>query len=354
MRQSLRKILKVSSISQRFLIGALISLLIVIPLLPSSAARLADRLLMMTTSEIGATAEYQLSFGLPSSGQLGSIVVQVCSNDPNPMVTCIVPTGFDISNAVLSSQTGPGGFLISPGATTNRLVLSRAPAIANAGPASFNFTQVVNPTNPGSYYIRILTYASADASGPYIDEGGIAFAATNSLSVTATVPPYLTFCTGLTITGLNCANAEGDYIDFGELSSTKASSGSSQMLAATNAIDGYNVSVTGTTMTSGVNSINAMASNDVSRPGTPQFGFNLKANSTPAGGSEPTGPGAATPLLNYGQSNRYRFVDGESLVTIDQPDDVRLFTASYIVNVPKTQAPGIYVTTLTYICLGTF
>jgi hypothetical protein len=228
------------------------------------------------------------------------------------------------------------------------------PAAAPAGQVSYDFLNVTNPSSPGSYYVRLETFASNDGSGSAIDAGGLAFAVTNSLSISATVPPYLTFCTGITINNLNCANASGDYIDYGELSPGHANSGSSQMLVATNAVDGYNVSLSGTTMTSGTNAIAALATNDVSRPGTPQFGLNLRANTTPAGGSNPTGPGVAVPVANYFQPNSYRFVDGETLISNPAPDDVRLFTASYIVNIPKTQPAGIYVTTLTYICLGSF
>jgi hypothetical protein len=82
--------------------------------------------------------------------------------------------------------------------------------------------------------------------------------------------------------------------------------------------------------------------------------MNLKSNSAPAGGTEPFGPGLATPMPNYSTPNSFRFVDGETLIRVEEPDDVRQYTASYIVNVPRTQAPGVYVTTLTYICLATF
>ena len=62
-------------------------------------------------------------------------------------------------------------------------------------------------------------------------QGGIAILTTINVSVSirATVPAtYPYFCTGLTISGLNCANANGDYIDFGELSATNTSHGTSQ------------------------------------------------------------------------------------------------------------------------------
>ena len=126
------------------------------------------------------------------------------------------------------------------------------------------------------------------------------------------------------------------------------------MLVSSNAQSGYNVSLVGTTMVSGNNEIPALSTGDVSRPGTSQFGLNLTANSTPAGGSLPSGPGLANPVSNYATADTYRFVNGETLVSTIGPDDVRLFTASYIVNIANSQPAGIYVTTITYVCLASF
>ena len=320
----------------------------------SSADVLGTREIVLASSVIGAITQYNLNFVLPSSSTYGSLDIEICSNDPFPGRPCTVPVGLNVSSAVLSAQSGPSGFVIKPGATSNHLVLTRVPAVAPAGPASYTFQQVTNPSSPGSYFVRLQTFASSDATGSRIYEGGAVFATTNSISVTATVAPYLIFCTGITIPNLNCANATGDYIDFGELSSKRTSKGTSQMLAATNAQSGYNVTIQGTTMTSGANEIAAMASPDVSRPGTSQFGMNLTVNSTPAVGGPPAGPGTVSPVANYSVANTYRFVNGETLATTNAPDDVRVFTASYIANVPPSQAPGIYVTTITYICLATF
>jgi hypothetical protein len=321
---------------------------------PAYGAQLGNRTLQLSDDQVSAKADYLLSFKLSTAGMLGSVSVQFCSNDPFPEDSCTVPAGLDVSSAVLSSQSGPGGFAISPATTANELVLSRSPSTAIIGSASFHFTGVTNPSAAGSYYARVQTFATGDATGPASDYGGIAFAIANSLAISAEVPPYLTFCTGITIAGLDCTNASGDYIDLGELSSQRASSGSSQMLVATNAVDGYDVSVQGTTLTSGNNIINALASNDVSRPGVSQFGFNLRANSTPAVGNNPTGPGVAGPQSNYNQPNSYRFVSGDTIIANAVPDDRREYTASYVVNVSATQAPGVYVSTLTYICLASF
>jgi hypothetical protein len=304
--------------------------------------------------QVDAVTFYEISFSFSEPATYGSLRIEVCANDPLPGTACTPPPGFDLSNAVLSAQTGPPGMTILPGSTASAMVLGRTPAAAVVEPASYRFDQIVNPANAGAYYIRLQTFASADGTGPSVFYGGIALLTALNFPVTATIPPYLTFCTGITITGLNCSTASGDYIDFGELSSKKTSSGTSQMLAFTNAQSGYNISLAGTTMQSGNNEIKALSVEDVSRPGTSQFGLNLTNNSSPNQGAVPTGPGSAVVVTGYSTPDKYRFVNSEILASTTGPDNLRLFTSTYIVNVPASQAPGIYVTTITYVCLATF
>ncbi len=321
---------------------------------PAYGVQLGARSMQLASSQAGATTDYRMSFTLPTTGTLGSIAVEFCSNDPFPNTSCTAPAGMDASAVVLTGQTGATGFSIDPGSTANNIILTRPPAAETTIPVTYDLSNIVNPSSPGSYYARIQTYVTSDASGPASDYGGLAFATTNAITISATVPPYLIFCTGVSIPGNNCVNASGNFVDFGELSPVNARVGHSQFLVATNAVDGFGVTVSGSTLASGNNAIAAMSVNDVSRPGLPQFGFNLRANSTPANGNDPAGPGTGQPLPNYNQPNSYRFVSGDSLVINPAPDDVRVYTSSYIANIPNVQPAGIYVSTLTYVCLALF
>ena len=319
-------------------------------------AQLPQRSLLISDSRANRTGvTYVLSFNLPSSETLGSIKLQICANDPLLNDPCTTPSGFDISSATLSSQSGATGFTILPAGTNpNTIVLSRLPATSGPGSVSYTFTGVVNPSTEDTYYGRLQTFSSIDASGSENDHGGLAFSISDAIQVTTTVPPYLLFCTGITITGFDCATASGNYINFGNLNSSSTSSGQTQMLTATNAASGFNIRVSGPTMTSGNNIINALATRDVSRPGSSQFGLNLVANQTPSVGLAPQGPGAAAPVAGYDQANFYKFVSGDVVASAPGADAYKLFTVSYIVNVPKDQSPGVYVTSLTYVCLANF
>ena len=321
---------------------------------PAYGYGLGNRSLSLGTAEVSTDALYSLNFNLVSNAIVGSIEVQFCSNSALQDDPCIAPAGFDASRTALIDQAGPTGFTISTASDANTIILTRPPALTASGLATYSFQPIKNPSAPGSYYARVQTFATADASGPYSDYGGIAFAITNLLSISAQVPPYLLFCTGITVSGFNCANALGNYIDFGEFSSSRASTASSQMLVATNAGQGYAISIAGTTLASGNNVIAALVTGDVSRPSTGQFGFNLRANSAPSGGSDVAGPGTSLALTGYNQPNIFRFAPGDTIVSSDGPDDIRVYTSDYVANVPRSQSPGIYVSTVTYVCLAKF
>lgn len=319
------------------------------------AATLTSRSLEMSSSLAGAAGvTYKASFTIATAGTLGSIQVEFCSNSTFPDESCTAPAGLDASNAALVSETGVSGFSLSPNSTANNLILTRPPAFNGAVAASFRFDNITNPTNKGSYYARLLTYPTNDASGPYTDFGGLAFALNPLVNVSVQVPPYLTFCTGNTITGTDCSTAAGDYIDLGEFTPTHTSSGSSQFVVATNAQNGYNVSMSGTTLESGNNVIPAMPITRGPQPGVSQFGINLRANTNPLVGANPSGPGVGTPTTNYNQSNVYQYSDGNVISGSSAADRLRKYTVSYIVDVRSGQPAGIYVSTFTYTALGNF
>ena len=318
-------------------------------------AQLQQRSLQLSSAQLSANSNYNLSFTFASGGTLGSIRFQFCANDPIIDTPCTAPVGFDDSNAVLSTQSGETGFSILPSASTsNVLTLSRVPEPNMAQPASYELKNITNPSVIGSYYMRIQTYQSVDATGSSSDYGGLAFSIANTVNISAEVPPYLIFCTGLTISTYNCASANGDYIDFGDFTPTSASKAQSQILVATNAANGYDIIADGPTLTSGNNVISSLSTPDISHPGTSQFGINLRANVAPVVGSEPAGPGNGLPTTPYDAPNYYRFVPGDSIASVPDANDFRLFTVSYIVNVAKQQAPGVYASTITYTGVGNF
>lgn len=321
----------------------------------ADAAELKTRSVQISTSTVGAAAQHSFSFTVPSTVVIGSIAFEYCSNSPMPNVPCIPPVGLDLSSKVLASQTGNVGFTISAvDSTANKIVLTRVPVAGSAVASSYAFTNILNPTTVNeTTYVRIGTFVSADGTGAPTDNGAVAFAVTQNFQVNAYVPPFLIFCAGVSVT-LNCSNVTGVQIDIGELQKSLTATATMQFSGGTNDPTGYTTYLNGFTMTSGNNIITPLSGGSASITGTAQFGLNLRANSNPSVGIDPFGPGSSAPTAGYNTPNMYRFVSGDAITNSSVSTDFKVFTASFIVNVPPDQTPGIYATTMTYTAVASF
>jgi hypothetical protein len=317
---------------------------------------LSSRSDQLSNSGTGAVSTHLMSFSYTNTTTpVGSVSFTFCANDPIIGDPCTYPTGLDLTNVVLSAQTGETGFAITSNIAGNgQIIISRNPANPGTELSSYQFDNVINPTSPGSYYVRIQTYSSIDGSGPEIDQGGTVFAIVPSFSVTAIVPPYLTFCAGVSVASLNCDDVSGDQINFGNFSSNNTATATSQFLTATNAGNGYSVIMDGGTLTSGNNTIASLSTPTVARKGVSQFGINLVANSILNVGSDPAGTGTGVAKPNYSQPNSYTFNDGDTIASSPSSSNFSKFTVSYVVNVSSSQPSGVYATTIDYICLANF
>jgi hypothetical protein len=324
-------------------------------LIPVKAAQLTSRGITISSSIVSATnVTYDLSFDSPGGYTLGSIAVEFCQQSPIPGDACTAPSGFDAGSATLDQQSGETGFSIHASTTTGKIVIGRVPAAASAGTYNYTFGGITNPDNVGTFYARVYTHDTNDGTGAYNNFGGIALVVNARIDVEGEVPPFLELCVGITISGLDCSTASGDSIDFGELSSSEVKAATSQFMMATNADNGVSVRITGNTMTSGNNIINAIVAPQVSAPGSSQFGLNLRANTNPPIGQDPVGVGTIAPSANYNTPNNFMFADEDVLASDNVPTDWHKFTVSYIVNVPPGQHPGIYTTSMVFVCLANF
>lgn len=335
-----------------------IMIMLVLLIAPSRAtaqSNLGARFDQMNDSRPGVTATHRIGFTYTETSQpVGSVSLEFCSNSPIIGEVCDIPVGLDLSAAILAAQTGETGFSLHTNTTANRVVLTRPSTNPASVPSTYQFDNVTNPTDVGTYYIRLQTYASDDGTGTEIEFGGIAIAINQPFDVSGEVPPWLEFCVGVTITNFDCASANNFFIDFGFLSTTQARFATSQFVAGTNAEFGYNVTLAGTTLTSGTNTIPGLLSPDSSLPGTSQFGINLRANSSPNIGDNVVGAGSAAPDIKYNTVNQYAYTEGDIIASVSDADAMRKFTVSYITNISPAQAGGVYATTISYICLANF
>lgn len=321
-------------------------------------------------SKPGGVVNHLFAFTVPGSTTVGSIKFQYCTTASG---ACTMPTGVSTTSATLGAQSGMTGFTMV-NATNGAPYLTRTPAAPSSNTAvSYTLQSVTNPTAANqTFFVRISTYATTDATGSPTDTGTVTAATATQILLDGTMPESLVFCTGATI-GLtggvpDCATASSGAISFNQLfSPTDTASATSQMAASTNAGQGYAITVNGPTLTSGSNTVTAMTTATTGIRGTSQFGLNLKAN-TSATTTTPVGTEVA-PAANgtnyrgqaaagYSTVDTFKFIPGEVVANSANGGaggtDAQIFTASYIVNVPGSQPAGTYTTTLTYICTPTF
>ena len=324
----------------------------------ASAAQITSRKLTLSSSSAAAsnaTTSYTFNFTVPSSTVLQSFEAQICTTASG---TCTTPTGFVNSSSTLSSQpTNLGdasGWTVST-ATAGSLRISKSGnAAAPTGSQTVVFGNVQNPTTANqTFYARISTFSAANWTSP-VDTGVVAASTASQITVNMTVDESLSFCAGTSITGQNCGTISGSTVSLPSGSASSTSTGTSVMAAATNAQSGYAISVNGSTLTSGVNTIAALASQTASSTGSAQFGLNLRSNSSPSVGSDPTGTGTGSYNANYGTANQFRFVTGDTVASAGGATNGNTFTVSYIANITASQPAGTYSSVLTYICTPTF
>lgn len=369
-------------------VAALLASVIIqaIPLNLANAAQITTRRLTLQAgatdggSKISGNVRHFFEFTVPStSTAIGSIKFEYCTTAANsPSVpACITPTGLTTTAATLGAEgANATGFTIV-NSTNGAPYLTRTAANPSGGALSYRLDNITNPSTEGTFFVRISTYTSTNTTGSPTDTGTVTASTAEQIILSGTMPESLVFCTGETISVTasvpDCSTATSGVIGFNQLfSPTDTAIAKSQMAASTNAGFGYAITVNGATLTSGSNTITANASPVASLKGNSQFGLNLRANTNAAA----TGfPGASAdiavasngtnyngrPLPNYDTADTFTFVPGAVIADSNYSaganpiaSDSQIYTTSYIVNVPGSQAAGTYTTTLTYICTPTF
>jgi hypothetical protein len=343
-----------------YVVSALLVTLAAMPAVQANAAPLTVRSLTLSNSAPSPeTSSYTFGFTVGQATTIKSVNIDICDSASG---TCTpagtgVPSGLTSTSASVGSISGigSGGTWTGTFTTNGRLRIANNSNTGTPTTVSIQINGITNPTATNTtFYARITTYSDAAWSTP-LDSGTVATSTASQIQLSASVDETLTFCTGTSgITSSSCSGATGTAVNLGSLTSSTTGTGTSQIGVSTNASSGYAITVNGSTLTSGSNTITALAAQTASTQGASQFGINLKANTTPSIGSEPAGAGTATPTANYSTANQYRFVTGDQIASKNASDNFRLFTVSYIANIPGNQPAGSYTSTMTYIATATF
>ena len=203
--------------------------------------------------------------------------------------------------------------------------------------------QITNPT-AGSYTLAI--------AGTMTDSGSIAIEilSDDQVATTATVDESLTFSISDNAIGFGTlSSGSARYAtDDAAGSGTDPSGGAHTLTAGTNGTGGYTITVDGATLTSGGDTITAMATEVVSSAGTEQYGLRITIAS---------GPGTVDAVYDDTPANTF------ALVTGDFPDAIAsaagasadtVYEMHYLANIASNTEAGSYTSTLTYTATATF
>lgn len=333
----------------------LASLLIMAQPRTASAGQLTSRKVNLSTSAGNTAATWTFTFSVDTTTALNGITFQPCTTASG---ACTIPTSWTNAGSAFSTLTYNGsnqtGWTLDNAAGYLR-IKNNLSATTVANPVVATFSTVTNPaTTNETFFIRALTYTGDDFTSQ-LDSGVVATSTAQQITVSASVDETLTFCSGTSgVTTSSCSGATGSTVSLGTLTSSTTGSGTSQLGVGTNAGSGYSITMNGTTLTSGGNTVTALATPTASSQGSEQFGVNLRANTTPSVGSNPDGSGTGAPTTDYNTVNSFKFVTADSIASNAGADLFRRFTLSYIANITTATEPGTYSSVLTYICTATF
>lgn len=319
----------------------------------AAAAPITARSVVIGSSAASASTTYDFAFTAATASTIKSVKFQACDNASGACTQSGAASGFSSSAGpatLAQAPTGLGGAGVWSIDTTDAtsLRIKNTTNSGNPGTAVVKFAGVRNPSATNStFYIRLSTYTADDWSGTAVDTGVIATSTAGQVTVSVAIDESLTFTLASTAVVLT------------QPTTTSTGTGTSAMTVSTNAATGYTIGYSGTTLTSGVKTIDAMATQAVSATNTKQFGLNLRLNttatSTPAIGADKTGLGTGTPATGYQTADQFKFnTAGDVVATASIPTNTNTFTTSYIVNMDGSTAAGVYSTILTYTATANF
>jgi hypothetical protein len=313
----------------------------------ASAAQITPEKVVIGSSVASASTSYNFTFTLPSATPVESVGFQACDTASGTCTQTGAALGFSSSATPATLNGAPTG-LGSGGTWTIDTTVSTALRIKNAsntgapGAVTVNFNGVKNPSATNStFFIRITSYSDAAWTTP-IDNGVTAASTAGQVTVNVSIDELLAFTLGTTTVTMTSPTV------------ASTGTGTSSMTVSTNANTGYSVSYSGATLTSGTNTITAMASQAASTVNSSQFGINMMANTTPTVGTAESGTGTGAPSAGYGTANQFKFASGDTIATASIPTNTNTFTTSYIANMTGSTAAGLYSTVLTYVATGNF
>ena len=326
----------------------------------------------LSTLQASTAANHTIYFVTPSGVASGGIVTLTFDADFTG-VSSIDDTDLDFAegdSGTCSTASYTEETLVASGATSSQFNASASGQVITfeSGGASATVTAArcirikigTNATSGVTGGEQISNGVAANAhsvtiGGSFGDSGtaAIDIIADDSVNITATVDPTITFTISDTTVGfgtLTTGSASWATGDTNGVTSAPAdSSGAHEMTLATNAASGYSITYNGATLTSGGNTIDVatISEDDDGTPASEQFALGLDDNG-----------GNVTIVSDYdlATTNSYKFVASTTTTVASEtaPTAIETFDVQYIANISTVTEAGSYSTDITWIATGNF
>jgi len=327
----------------------------------ANAASLSGLSDTMSNQTISANSSHTIKF-----------TVTTPINAASQTIVITFPTGFNFSSKSISTLTFTHGASTglentetlgaTPGSTTwgavfsgsDNEILTLTSPTSGTGAAvvaandkviiSYDSTNAINPSSAANYTTTINSNGdTGSVTVPIITNSQVA--------VSATVSQTLTFAISNNTIGFgNLSSSATTYANAAATGSTTEPTDAHTITASTNGSSGYNISLSGATLTSGINTIAAIPGGSAATltPGTAQFGIRTTASG---------GTGAVAAPFN-GSTGNYGFgtspLSNATFATATGATATTTYNVNYAANIAPLTPAGSYTTTLTYDATANF
>lgn len=293
----------------------------------------SDDIILTFSSEYVLAAEAVINFDF-AVGDSGTCTTANYTEETLALSASATEWGVDVTGDVVTFE--PETDDTHAGGLCYRIRMGSNAVSGGTGSAS----TVTNPTDVDDD--DTITF-----SGGFGDTGTISvdIITDDQVDITATVSPSITFSISDNDIEFGTLSAADDT--FADNAAGNATEVEAHTLAAgTNATGGYVMYVSGATLTSGGDTIDAIgAANTASTPGTEQFGVRYTAS---GGSGAVDAPYAAAGFAYNGVASP------DNIASATGPSSTTTYSARYVANITSSTEAGSYATTLTYTATATF
>jgi hypothetical protein len=329
-------------------------------LLPKTAMAANLTALSDTVSNLTAStaANHTIQFTTPTGVASGQSIILTFDNSTSVHAS-MTYTDIDLKDdgTDMTLAAAPTGATWGVVRTSPTVITFTNGTTAVAAGSVINIEIGTNATNQSTGVYQIANGPAGSTvlriSGSFTDTGAMSMSIiTNSVvAVSAEVLSSLSFTVsqnaiyfGNLRTGGPCfaQNTNPGYVTCPTVAEAEAFN----MTAGTNATSGYTLSVQGDTLTSGTNTITALASNTASNPGNEQFG--LRATAT-GGSGVVQAPYAASGFAYTGTAST-----PATVASYTGPSATTTYSVRYLANISPTTEAGSYTASHTYVATGNY